>query len=173
MDITDERVRAHRIIPAGDGRHIDFLNHLATIKVEGGPDSALSVVEFEGPRGYGPPLHRHRHEDELFVVLDGELAFLTEGDGDGPIPTVTAGGMAFLPRAVTHGFQVLSSMARFVCITASGRAHPRFDAMIAAIGVEIPDRSQRKASYIDATRLADICLEHDIEIVGPPPAPLS
>jgi quercetin dioxygenase-like cupin family protein len=172
MQSTEERVRAPRIIPAGDGRYIDFLNHLATIKVEGGPGSALSVVEFDGPRGYGPPLHRHHHEDELFVVLEGELAFLTDAPAGAPPPTATAGGMAFLPHGMTHGFQVLSETARFVCVTGSGKAHPRFDAMVAAIGVETTDPTVRQVSYIDATRLADICLEHDIDIVGPPPAPL-
>lgn len=74
---------------------------LATVKVRGGEDGALSVVEFAAPRGLGPPLHQHDDEDELFVVLSGEVAFHTGGDrvltGDG--------GLAFLPHGIPHTFQ--------------------------------------------------------------------
>ena len=34
----------------------------------GGIEGQLSVVEFLAPKGFGPPLHRHNYEDDLFVV---------------------------------------------------------------------------------------------------------
>lgn len=30
-------------------------------------------MEFLAPRNFGPPLHLHEAEDELFYILDGEL----------------------------------------------------------------------------------------------------
>ena len=45
-------------VPADEGDHHFFLNHLATVKVgAGGSDSGLALVEFVAPRGFGPPLH--------------------------------------------------------------------------------------------------------------------
>ncbi|MGY9072676.1 MAG: hypothetical protein ACKVHU_06995 [Acidimicrobiales bacterium] len=39
-------------------------------------------------RGFGPPLHSDDHEDDIFVVLDGEIRFECEGE----TTTVGAGG---------------------------------------------------------------------------------
>ncbi len=158
------------IIHPGEGRHLHFLNHLATIKVEGAT-SALSVVEFQAPRGFAPPLHRHRHEDELFLLLEGEIAVLA-GDGRAEeAPVVGAGGIALLAHGLRHTFQVRSDTARFVCVTASGAGHPRFDEMVTALGEPTLDPTIPDPGYVDATRVADVCLEHDIEVLGPP-APL-
>lgn len=161
-----------RVIHPGDGRHLHFLNHLATIKVEGGDDASLSVVEFTGPRSFGPPLHRHNDEDELFVVLDGEVAFMTDpGDIDTDL-SASAGGIAFLPKGVPHTFQVRSDTARFVCVTGSGSGHPRFDQMVAALGADVSEPVLPVPGEIDAAQVAQVCAEHGIDIVGPPPAPL-
>src|SRR6187397_2825166 len=59
-------------VPAGQGDHHFFLNHLATVKVAAGEsESGLALVEFLAPRGFGPPLHAHSEEDELMFVLEG------------------------------------------------------------------------------------------------------
>jgi quercetin dioxygenase-like cupin family protein len=161
-----------RMVRPAEGRHLHFLNHLATIKVEG-QGSALSVVEFQAARGFGPPLHRHRHEDELFVILEGEIALHANGQAPGEAPVATAGAIAVLPHGIPHTFQVRSDTARFVCVTASGKGHPRFDEMVAALGEPTLDATIPEPAYVDATRVAEVCLEHDIEVLGPPPAPLS
>jgi quercetin dioxygenase-like cupin family protein len=169
MDTTTRQARAPEVIAPGSGHHFHFLNHLATVKVDPGQDGALSVVEFTAPRGLGPPLHRHVDEDELFVVLDGEVAFHT---GDDRIVT-GAGGLALLPHGIPHTFQVRSETARFTCVTASRTATPRFGAMVAALGVETATPSLPEPAYIDPSHVADVCLAHGIEILGPPPAPLT
>ena len=66
----------------GGGRRFSFLDNLATVKVEAGSARSMSVVEFVGPRGFGPPLHNHLEEDELFIVLEGELALFTGDEPD-------------------------------------------------------------------------------------------
>ncbi len=150
------------------GRHLHFLNHLATIKVAAEAGHALSVVEFVAQRGTGAPLHRHLHEDELFVVLEGELAFFS---GETRMLGRT-GTTAFLPRRSAHTFQVLSEEARFICITARGDGYPEFDAMVAALGTAAPSASLPEPGPIDPGRVAEICAAHGIEILGPPPPPL-
>ena len=161
-------VRAPEVIAPGSGDHLHFLNHLATVKVRGGDDGALSVVEFAAPRGLGPPLHRHDDEDELFVVLSGEVAFHS---GDDRLLT-GEGGIAFLPHGIPHTFQVHSDTAAFVCITGSRVRAPRFDLMVTALGVPTPTATLPEPGPIDPGRVADVCGEHGIQILGPPPAPL-
>ena len=151
-----------------EGTHLHFLNHLATIKVVGGPSSSMSVVEFTGVRGFGPPLHNHVDEDELFIVLDGTLEFHSGEDriiGD-------QGSMAFLPHNLPHTFQVLSETARFVNVTSSATTTPRFDQMVAALGVVTAEPTMPEPGPIDPGLVAEVCAEHGIEILGPPPAPL-
>jgi mannose-6-phosphate isomerase-like protein (cupin superfamily) len=168
MDTTTDQARTPEVIAPGSGHHLHFLNHLATVKVSAGQTGAMSVVEFLAPRGFGPPVHRHHDEDELFIVLDGELA-LHSGDDRmvaGP------GSLALLPHAQPHTFQVRSDTARFLCATAARTASPRFDQMVSALGTPTEVACLPQPGYIDATRVADICAQHGIEILGPPPPPL-
>lgn len=156
------------VLADGEGQHYDFLNNLATVKVAAGTDGSMSVVEFLGPQGFGPPEHRHNDEDELFVVMEGELRFFTGGKvlSGGP------GTIAFLPRAVPHTFQVVSASARFLNVTSSPSSVPRFDAMVAALGTATNSRSIPEEGYIDPGQVAEVCAAHNIDIVGPPPGPL-
>ena len=145
-----------------------FLNHLATVKVQGGPSNALSVVEFVGPKGFGPPLHRHRDEDELFVILEGEVVFRT-----GDLEVVGhPGAHAFLPHGIPHQFQILSDSARFTCVTASLEGAPRFNQMVEALGEPIESPSLPSPAAIDPARVAEVNASFGIDILGPPPAPL-
>jgi quercetin dioxygenase-like cupin family protein len=168
MNTDTASVRAPEVIAPGSGHHLHFLNHLATVKVRGGEDGALSVVEFTAPRGLGPPLHRHDDEDELFIVLSGEVAFHT---GDDRL-LAGEGGLAFLPHGIPHTFQVHSDTATFVCVTGSRAQAPRFDRMVTALGVPAPTASLPEPGPIDPGRVADVCMEHGIQVLGPPPAPL-
>jgi quercetin dioxygenase-like cupin family protein len=157
------------ILATGEGRHYHFLNHLATVKVAAAGSSALSAVEFVGPRGFGPPLHRHEREDELFIVLDGEMMFRT-GDVEA---VATAGTTAFLPRGRPHIFQVLSDTARFTCVTAAvDGAAPVFDEMVTELGVATAAPSLPEPTPVDPGRIAEVCRRLGIDILGPPPPPL-
>ncbi len=153
------------VLATGEGDHLHFLNHLATVKVSGRATGSLSVVEFVGPKGFGPPLHRHEHEDELFIVLDGRIAFRS---GDLEIEAET-GAHAFLPHGREHTFQVLSDSARFSCITASSTVTPEFDQMVAELGTAVAEPTMPTPGPIDPARVADVNRKYGIEILGPPP----
>ena len=166
IDITSSR--AAEVHAPGSGSHLHFLDHLATIKVLPGSSGSMSVVEFLAPAGFAPPLHRHRDEDELFVVLDGELEVHSSGERR----RAAAGGIAFLPHAVAHTFVVVSERARFVCVTATrGDEGPRFDRMVTELGVPTTEPTLPEPAGIDPSRVADVCRAHGIEILGPPPGP--
>lgn len=157
------------VLAAAEGDHYHFLNNATTVKVAGAASGTMSVVEFAAPWGFGPPRHTHLDEDELFIVLEGELSFLT---GDDRIPG-TAGAYAFLPRGIPHSFQVMSRTARFVNVTAGPNGAPRFDEMIAALGSRTDAPTIPDPTYIDPARVAEVCRRHGIEIVGPPPPALT
>lgn len=168
MDTTTSPARAHEVIAPGSGAHFHFLNHLATVQVAAAGERSMSVVRFDAQRGFGAPLHRHEHEDELFVVLDGDLRF-TSGDEtiEGPEGTV-----AYLPAGRPHTFQVLSESAAILNVCASRTRVPRFDEMVAALGTPLAGPDLPAAVEIDPGHVAEVCAAHGITILGPPPGPL-
>ncbi|WP_370327903.1 cupin domain-containing protein [Euzebya sp.] len=168
MDTTTTPARSPEVIAPGSGHHLHFLNHLATVKVSAGELGAMSAIEFTAPRGFGPPLHRHRDEDELFVMLDGRI----DCTAGARRLTAEEGAVVMLPSGVPHTFQVLSDTARFICVTASRTAAPTFDRMVVALGVATDVPTIPTAAYIDAAHVADVCAAHGIDVVGPPPAAL-
>ncbi len=157
-----------QVLATNEGQHLHFLNHLATVKLTGTTTGSLSVVEFVGPRGFGPPLHRHDSEDELFVILDGRMVFRS---GDLEI-VAESGAHAFLPKGLPHTFQVLSDTARFTCITTANTVVPEFDQMVTELGTPTDTPTLPAPSPIDPARVAEICMQHGIEVLGPPPSPL-
>ena len=161
----DERV----LLAADGGHHLHFLNNLATIRVAAEGRRSMSVVEFAAPKGFGPPLHNHLDEDELFIVLDGTIALFSGDDRF----DAGAGGFAYLPHGKPHTFQVLTDTARIVNVTSSNTQVPRFDAMVAALGETTSELVIPEPGPIDPGRVAEVCAAYGIEIVGPPPGPLS
>jgi uncharacterized cupin superfamily protein len=61
----------------------------------------------------GQPLHVHEAEDEIVIILDGELSYRV-GDERG---ILTAGGLPWFPRSVPHAVANLFDQAcRFLTI---------------------------------------------------------
>lgn len=168
MDTTLQTSRALEVSGPGSGPHYHFLNHLASVRVAADGERSMSVVQFEATRGFGAPLHRHEHEDELFVVLDGELRF-TYGEDTLPGPQ---GTIAYLPAARPHTFQVISDSAVILNVTASRSHVPRFDEMVVALGVPTDPMDLPDDQPIDPGHVAAVCAEYDVTILGPPPGPL-
>jgi quercetin dioxygenase-like cupin family protein len=66
--------------------------------------------------GEGPPPHRHTHEDETIVVLDGLIEAACGDDvlRGGP------GATLFLPRGLTHSFRSVDGPATILFIVTPG-----------------------------------------------------
>jgi quercetin dioxygenase-like cupin family protein len=86
----------------GEGHAVGVLRSKSVFKVlpeqTGG---AYAVLEQDIPAGHGPPLHVHRHETEIFYVLDGQFE-LTLGTDK---LTAGAGAMVVAPRDIPHTFR--------------------------------------------------------------------
>lgn len=157
------------VLARDEGPHMHFLNNLATIKVAPGSSGSMSAVEFLAPKGFGPPVHVHRDEDEIVVVLDGEIAFQRGGEEI----IATTGALAYLPHGVSHTFQVLSDTARMLSVTASAKGTPEFDLMVASLGEPTSIAEVPEPMDIDPAHVAQMCGAHGVDIVGPPPEPLA
>ena len=150
----------------GDGEHYAFLNHLATVLVPGDGRS-MSVVQFDLREGFGPPEHVHEDEDELFIILEGELELRTDGE----VIAAPEGSVAFLESGKSHTFKVVSPKARIINATSmSGESSPKFDLMVSSLGESMSTAVFPDPSPIDPGRVAEVCANHGITVVGPPPA---
>lgn len=88
--------------PAGEGKAVGVLGHTSLFKVL--PDEtggAYAILEQTIPAGHGPPLHLHRHETEIFYILEGEFEIRV---GEETI-RVAPGALAVGPRGIPHTFR--------------------------------------------------------------------
>ncbi|MDQ7909000.1 cupin domain-containing protein [Phytohabitans sp. ZYX-F-186] len=138
-------------------RMIPFLGEWYRVWVSG-QDTAgtFAVLDTEATRGHGSPMHLHRNDCEVFLVLEGTLRVVVDGQEH----EAGAGSAAVLPAGRPHGFVVTSETARYLTV----HHGPTFEQFIAAASGE-------DDQVPDASRLAEIAAAHGIDIVGPPLVP--
>jgi len=148
----------------GQGDHYWLLGVLATMKVGGdATEGAMTIAEFEAPPGWAVPPHRHLDQDELFYVLDGEVAFRC----DDTEVTYTRGGLAWLPRRRVHTFEISQAgPARLLNIHTGSL----FESMVRDLGepapeARIPDPPSEEP---DLQEIVEAFARYNIEIVGAP-----
>lgn len=133
---------------------------LATAAETGG---AYGLMEQEAARGFSPPLHCHHHEDDAYVVLEGELTFRLGGEDR----RVLAGDHVFLLRGVPHTFRVDSEHARWLeLVTPGGVERWHQECSDPAVHEGLPP-----AAPIDIDRVLTTVAPYGIDIVGPPMEP--
>jgi quercetin dioxygenase-like cupin family protein len=76
----------------------------------------LSVFQATVPEGFGPPRHIHTREDEVFLVIDGDVSF----DIDGDLQFAGPGASVYMPRGVPHTFRIQSPVARMLGVMTPG-----------------------------------------------------
>jgi len=132
-----------------------FLGALIHIRVDtSATGGRLAVIEHQAERGLASPLHRHRADDETFLVLEGELRV----EVDGQARAAGAGAVAFLPRGLPHAFVVTSAQARYLTIhTPAG-----FDQFTVAAGTSV----DQTGTTPNPAALAAMAAEYGIEILG-------
>ena len=166
-ETADDPTQPH-VIAHDHGEHLHFLNHLATRKVTAASGGSMVATEFFAPRGFGPPLHVHHDEDELMVLLDGEIEFRSGDTAE----MGSTGATVWLPAGIPHTFQVHSETARFVVVSAGRTKAPAFDQFVAELGAPTDRAALPEPGPIDPGHVATVAAKHGMEILGPPPAPL-
>jgi mannose-6-phosphate isomerase-like protein (cupin superfamily) len=152
------------MVARDEGEHFHFLNTLYTAKINSEQSlGTITAMEFLAPKNFAPPLHCHDAEDELFYVLDGEL-WISCGDVEA---VHGAGAVVWLPRGLPHTFQVRSETARVFQVSTPAR----FERFVATLGRPAQTPALPEPEEIDPARVAEVCREFGIEVLGPPPQP--
>lgn len=139
-----------------------FLSFTARILGNGTDTGGLHAVELHLPSGESSPWHVHHEEDEWFHVIEGELEVIVGATR----ARLGAGGFAFGPRDVPHGFRVTSPKpARVVLITVGGR----FSEFIAENSSPIADDAAADGTVPDMAKLVASAARYGQEIFGPLP----
>ncbi len=114
---------------------------------------SFSVITQVSPPGGGPPLHRHKNEDEIFTVLEGEYEIY---DGEN-WHKLHKGETAFTLRGGVHTFRncgATTGKMQAVIVPGVG-----LDDYLEAISVlSVPQ---------DMERLLEISSRHGIEFIAP------
>ncbi|HVL54167.1 MAG TPA: cupin domain-containing protein [Vitreimonas sp.] len=89
-----------KVVQPGDGRRGDLADGIGVIfKIDGADTGgALSIVEHPFAVGALVPPHIHRREDEISIVLEGQIGFRSEDQE----VVLAAGGYIIKPRNEVH-----------------------------------------------------------------------
>lgn len=118
----------------------------------------FSMIEQVIPPGFESPWHVHHTEDESFYVIDGALTVLV----DGATVALGAGGYAFGPRGVAHGFRVEGDRPARLLLMTSGGDFADFIAE-ASVPADTPPAPP------DMEALMAAAARHNLGILGPLP----
>lgn len=105
------------IQPAQQGRALWHLGALMTFKaLTSETNGKVWALEGFADKHMAVPLHAHAREDEMWFVLEGEIAFILgdETRVGGP------GTFVYIPRGVAHTFQIKSDTARWFGVGIDG-----------------------------------------------------
>jgi mannose-6-phosphate isomerase-like protein (cupin superfamily) len=161
--MAEGALKRPRLLRPEEGRALWFVGNLVTVKADGSDTGGrVTVVEFLNPPGFAPPLHRHRVEDEMFLVLDGAATFLCDGEELAARP----GDFVLLPAGLAHTFVVDSGgpLRTLQITTPAG-----FEEFAAAAGEPATERRLPDPGPVDPAALAHAGHLHGIEMLGPPP----
>lgn len=118
---------------------------------------SMGIVEQAMPNGFASPYHVHHAEDELWYVLEGAVRFVSGSTS----LAIGKGGLAFLPRDVPHGFQVVGDTdARMLCVTTPSG----FEGFVEELSETAPP-----AGPPDMAKLMAAAQRYGLEILGPLP----
>jgi uncharacterized cupin superfamily protein len=122
----------------------------------------MSLVEHIVPAGSASPWHLHHREDESFYVASGAISVKVQGQ---PRVQIGAGGFAFGPRGIPHGFRIEGDGPARLLLIASG---PAFADFIAEASDAVDTSRLPEPEPADPARLRAAAERHEIEILGPP-----
>lgn len=122
----------------------------------------LSVFRATMRRGFAPPVHVHTREDEVFLVLEGEVTF----EIDGRRLSAGPGTSVFMPRGVPHGFLVESAVAAMLGVMVPGD----FEQLFRSLGVPAAQRTLPPPGTVALDVAAVMAGQRALgtQVVGPP-----
>ena len=124
-------------------------------------EGQFALIEAVGRKGNVPPPHIHHREDEIFYVLEGEIAVSVNDR----TMKVTPGMMAFLPRDVRHSFTIESEQVRMLqLLTPAGLEGWFKEFGVPAPVLTLPPADQ--PGYHDVQKMLSVARQYGLEFVG-------
>ncbi len=119
--------------------------------------SSVSLLELSlGGKSLGAPPHIHEDEDEIFIILDGKVHFLSGTDE----VIAEAGTVASLPRGHFHGFwNPYEESATMVLIIAPGH----FESFFQSVEQAVMDGDEKTPQEIGAI-IAQKAVEQNVSV---------
>lgn len=150
FDFTQTETTVPIIHPPGGGKVVGVLRSKSVFKVESSQtQGAYAILEQSIPAGHGPPLHVHRHETEIFYILEGDFEIRVGGQ---TIPA-PKGAIATCPRDIPHTFRnVGKSEGKLLLTVIPGRFSQYF------ADVDQVDDGDKAA-------IIALCKKYDVEIL--------
>ena len=142
------------IVQPGEGSELRAFGDLVTVFLSGDQTGGkLALVLDETPPGGGPPPHVHAQEDELFLVIEGRVSFLSGGKWT----EVKPGSAIYLPRGTPHTFRNVGTTPcrQWIITNPSG-----FEKFFARCAEEF-----NQPQGPDMARIVGISREHGIEYI--------
>ncbi|MFL5863110.1 MAG: quercetin 2,3-dioxygenase [Solirubrobacteraceae bacterium] len=124
----------------------------------------LAVFQATVPEGFSPPRHIHTREDEVFLILEGEVWF----DLDGERRLAGPGAAVYMPRGIPHTFRVNSPVARMLGVMTPGAFEQLFRNLSAPAGARTMPPPGAVPFDIPAVMAEQTRL--GTQVVGPPMA---
>jgi quercetin dioxygenase-like cupin family protein len=125
-------------------------------------DGKLSVFRATMPQGFSPPRHIHTREDEVFLVVDGDVCFDLDGDRRFAGPGTTV----YMPRGVPHTFRIQSPVSTMLGIMVPGA----FEQLFRDLSVPADERALPEPGTVpfDVSAVMAEQIRLGTEVVGPP-----
>ncbi len=142
------------IVPPGTGKELHAFGNTLSVILSGAQTNGKFAVTSEvTPPGGGPRLHVHSHEDELFLVVEGQISYFVEGRWT----NVAVGGAVYLPRGTAHSYRNLGTTPsrHWIITTPSG-----FEMFFAQCADEFA-----QAGGPDMEKIVAIHSEHGIQLL--------
>jgi quercetin dioxygenase-like cupin family protein len=153
-----------RSLSGNEGPAFWHINNLEIVKATAESiGGAFALVHHTARPGNATPYHLHRLEDEAFYVLDGEFTFIC----DGKKTVLGPGGYIFLPRNLPHGFRCSGSAPSTLLILAMPGTG--FLGMMTETAEPATQRVLPEPAAPDVEKLAMVCANYKIDILGPLP----
>jgi len=152
------------VVGPNDGEATWFLGTRMTIKATAqSTGGTFGLLEWRAAAGFSPPLHIHHQEDESFLILEGKLTLVCDGQTYQAGP----GSFVYLPRDLPHTFRVDEGPARGLELVVPG-GHERFyvEGGRPALDDSIPEIDPR-----DFERVGALYAKYRLEDAGPPLQP--
>lgn len=145
------------VVPAGEGKTLPVVGDRVIIKITTRQTEGVFTF-FEGviePLG-GPPLHRHRVQDEWWYILEGEILF----EVDGKVFHAKPGDTVFAPHGTCHAFMNEgATQARALVTVVPGGLDIFFEELSTLAPTNV---------LADPAALAELFEKYDMELLGPP-----